>query len=160
MSFKKILCPIDFSRCSEAGLIHASHLAKATGSLLYLLHVSEVSPAYTEGLGGYTDIDSDIHLDSERLKAIFPPDSSVRFEHHHRVGVPATEIVRFAKRYEVDLIVMGTHGRSGLTRLLMGSVAEAVVRNASVPVLSLHEASNVATADREKSELEFNSTAN
>lgn len=139
MSVKKILCPIDFSRCSEAGLAHASKLAKANDSLLYIQHVSEVSPVYSEGLGAFADYDEEVRLDSERLKAIFPPDPGVQFEHHHRVGSPAAEIVRFAKRYDVDLVVMGTHGRSGLSRLLMGSVAEAVIRNSPVPVLTLHD---------------------
>lgn len=136
---QKILCPVDFSRCSEAGLIQASRLAKASSALLYLLHVSEVSPAYADGLGGFADYDEDVRMDAERLKAIFPPDAGVEFEHHHRVGSPSTEIVRFAKRYGVDMIVMGTHGRSGFSRLLMGSIAESVVRNASVPVLTLHD---------------------
>jgi len=70
------------------------------------------------------------------------------FEHHLLSGDPGSELVHFAERENIDLIVMGTHGRTGLTRLLMGSVAEAVVRRAPCPVLTLKQpASALAAAD-------------
>ena len=73
------------------------------------------------------------------LEKIKPSDPKVQFVHTMVTGDPATEIVRVAKDEGVDLIVMSTHGRSGLTRVLMGSVAELVVRRASCPVLTFKQ---------------------
>jgi nucleotide-binding universal stress UspA family protein len=73
------------------------------------------------------------------LAAVVPTDPAVEHEHRLLYGDPASEIVRLAGEEQVDLIVMGTHGRTGLMRLLMGSVAEAVVRRAPCPVLTIRE---------------------
>jgi universal stress protein A len=81
----------------------------------------------------------------EELGKIVPDDSNVRCEHRVLVGVPALEIAGLAEEEQADLIIMGTHGRTGLTRLLMGSVAEAVVRRADCPVLTLRQ----SPADRD-----------
>ena len=67
------------------------------------------------------------------------PTTDVAFDTRFLLGSPAKEILRFADREHVDLIVLGTHGRTGLSRLLMGSVAEIVVRRATCPVLSLKQ---------------------
>lgn len=72
-----------------------------------------------------------------RLRAIKPGSKGVQFEHRLVRGEPAREILRLAKDENADLIVMGTHGRTGMLRALMGSVAEQVVRNAACPVLTL-----------------------
>ena len=78
--------------------------------------------------------------DLERmLRAIKPVDPAVAFEHRLVNGDPATEIVRLAEEEGVDMIVLGTHGRTGLYRLLMGSVAEAIVRRAMCPVLTFKQ---------------------
>ena len=73
------------------------------------------------------------------LEKIKPADPKVQYVHRMVTGDPATEIVRVAKEEGVDLIVMSTHGRSGLTRVLMGSVAELVVRRAECPVLTFKQ---------------------
>lgn len=73
------------------------------------------------------------------LERIVPPDPTVKFEHHLVTGDPASAVVRLAEEENVDLIVMGTHGRTGLRRLLMGSVAEAIVRRAKCAVLTLKQ---------------------
>jgi nucleotide-binding universal stress UspA family protein len=70
------------------------------------------------------------------LHAVRPTDPSVPYEHRLLTGHPAEEIVRFADEADCELIVMGTHGRTGFKRLLMGSVAEAVVRRARCAVLT------------------------
>jgi nucleotide-binding universal stress UspA family protein len=70
------------------------------------------------------------------LHAVVPTDPNVPFEHRLLTGDPAEEIVRFADEARCELIVMGTHGRTGFKRLLMGSVAEAVIRRAKCPVLT------------------------
>ncbi len=73
------------------------------------------------------------------LKKVVPSDPGVPYEHHLVVGDPATSISELAKSQGADLIVMGTHGRTGLRRLLMGSVAEAIVRRAPCPVFIMKE---------------------
>jgi hypothetical protein len=73
------------------------------------------------------------------LRQIVPPVSDVAYEHKMLTGTPAEGIVRFAEEVQADFIVMGTHGRTGLFRVLMGSVAEAVVRKAPCPVLTVRQ---------------------
>lgn len=139
MRAEKILFPTDFSHTSDAALALATALARDTGAKLLIVHVEEPPVAYGGG-ELYYGIPNPAAADLERmLREIKPTDASVPFEHHLITGDPATAIVRFADREHVDLIVMGTHGRTGLSRLLMGSVAEAVVRRASCPVLTYKE---------------------
>ena len=75
----------------------------------------------------------------QQMLNVVPTDSKVAYEQRLVTGDPATEIVRLAKDENVDMIVMGTHGRTGLRRLLMGSVAEAIVRRAHCPVFTFKE---------------------
>jgi len=84
----------------------------------------------------YSALPDDHHSLLRRLEETRPTKHEVKYEHHLLDGDPSAEIVHFAEREHVDLIVMGTHGRTGLTRLLMGSVAEAVVRRAPCPVFT------------------------
>jgi nucleotide-binding universal stress UspA family protein len=78
------------------------------------------------------------------LHAVVPTDPSIPFEHKLMTGDPAAEIVRLAESEGADMIVMATHGRTGLRRLLMGSVAEAVVRRAACPVLTVKQSQHAA----------------
>jgi nucleotide-binding universal stress UspA family protein len=94
---------------------------------------------YAPGYGGYIPTPEDIRRDVGRLKSVQPTTEGVACEHHHLTGDAAAEIVRFAKENQIDLVVMGTHGRRGVTRLLMGSVAEAVVRQAPCPVMTIKQ---------------------
>jgi len=73
------------------------------------------------------------------LEAVVPTDKNVSYEHHLLLGTAAEDIVRVATEEKADLIVIGTHGRTGLKRVLMGSVAEAVMRHAHCPVLTLKQ---------------------
>jgi nucleotide-binding universal stress UspA family protein len=75
-----------------------------------------------------------------------PTDLNVFYKHRLMTGDPAKAILRLAKDEDVDIIVMGSHGRSGLSRMLMGSVAEAVVRNAECPVLTYKQPAQKAAA--------------
>jgi universal stress protein A len=79
------------------------------------------------------------------LQAVVPTDPNVPCEHRLITGDPSTAIAKLAEEEHADLIVMGTHGRTGLTRLLMGSVAEAVVRRAPCPVLTYKQTHHTAT---------------
>jgi nucleotide-binding universal stress UspA family protein len=81
---------------------------------------------------------------AEALEAVVPTHPAVPYEHRLLSGDPAREIVRLADEEGVDMIILGTHGRTGLKRLLMGSVAEAVVRRAMCPVLTIKQPAEVA----------------
>lgn len=139
MNIKYILVPTDFSEYSDAALEYASRLAADTGATLQLLHVHD-----TRALGtalGETSYLFAENWEEERgraeqqLKHTMPMAPDVRCEHHMLVGVPDSDIVAFAGDHKTDLIVMASHGRTGISRLVMGSVAEAVMRRAPCPVL-------------------------
>jgi len=136
---KKILFPTDFSPASSAALAYAASLARDTGSQLLILHVEDLQVAYAGGEMYVPTVATPNAELQQMLRSIAPADKSVIYEHRLAIGSPAEEIVQIAKDEGVELIVMGTHGRSGLSRLLMGSVAEAVVRKAPCPVLTLKQ---------------------
>lgn len=140
MNLNKILCPTDFSPYNDAALKYASALAAESGATLIIAHVDEyrdASAALGEGALTYTgplgmEDRSEVR---KKLDHVKPTNSRVVYEHRYLEGGPIHEIVAFADREHVDLIVMGSHGRTGLSRLLMGSVAEGVARRATCPVL-------------------------
>ncbi len=136
MKFEKILFPTDFSTSSDAGLEFASALARDLGAKMIIVHVEEPPVVYGTGEMYYGIPNPDSEALMDMLEAVKPTDPSVPYEHRLVTGDPATEIVRLAEDNDVDMIVMGTHGRTGLRRILMGSVAEAVVRRAACPVLT------------------------
>jgi universal stress protein A len=135
LKFRKILVPVDFSIGTATQLRVARELARQSNGTLVLLHVREpfLDPDGTLEPG--TD-DSDFHLMLEAIKLDLTQ-SGFKVESHRVKGSPGPEIVEMAKDAGADLIVMGTHGRTGLKHMLMGSVAEHVVRRARCPVLSL-----------------------
>ena len=131
-----ILHPTDFSDHSEYAHGVAGTLARDYGARLTVLHVAPTLMVYGQGV-----IPPDPELLSreaeEQLKRLKVPNDDVQIKRRLEKGDPATEITRVAEEIGADLIVMGTHGRTGLTRLLMGSVAEQVVRKATCPVLTV-----------------------
>lgn len=139
MIAKKILYPTDFSTTGDVALAYATSLARDSGATLLILHVEEPPLAYGAGemYAGPAMPDRD---ELERMLAtVVPPDPAVSHEHRMVTGDAARRIVEVAEHEGVDLIVMGTHGRTGLSRLLMGSVAESVVRQATCPVFTLKQ---------------------
>lgn len=142
----RILVPVDFSEDSRNALRYALGLAERLGASLTVLHMNFV-PAQTVGLevvmtripdGGrslreYTEDLSRQHLD-EMVSAL-SRESSVPMEQWVRTGDPAQGILEAAKDF--DLVVMGTHGRTGIDHWLIGSVAEKVVRKSTTPVLTI-----------------------
>ena len=143
MKINSILCPTDFSKSSDAAVVTASKLARRHGAKMHLVHVYE--PIFADGyMEGMPMQPPPADLDSlrERLQAIRPPEVGDTIECHHELifGFPGGSLVAYAATNEIDLIVMGTHGRSGPSRLLLGSVTEAVMRAASCPVLVVHDA--------------------
>lgn len=139
MQARKILFPTDLSTNSNEGLRWATALARDSGAQLIIAHVEEPPVAYGGGelyLGAEAGATEELR---QALVKVLPTDPAVRFEHKLLVGDPASAIVDLAESENVDLIVMSTHGRRGLTRVLMGSVAEVVVRRAKCPVLTVKQ---------------------
>ena len=136
MKASKIIFPTDFSHCGDAALKMATSLARDSGATLLIVHVEEPPVAYGGGEMYYGVPDPATEDLKKMLEQIIPPDPAVPYAHRLITGDPSTAIARLAEEEAVDMIVMGTHGRTGLTRLLMGSVAEAVVRRAPCPVLT------------------------
>ena len=153
MNVKSILLPVDFSHSSDAALSFASSLAADSNAHLYLVHVGEDSAAYLAGYGGFAytpDLSEKIAQENrEALQEIKPTVSGLEYEHRYLSGDPAEEILAFAEQENVDMIVIGSHGRTGLSRLLLGSIAEAVVRGAKCPVLTVKQPSALTTEAEE-----------
>jgi nucleotide-binding universal stress UspA family protein len=139
VSDRKILFPTDFSHTGDAALDLATSLARERDATLLIVHVEEPPAAYGGGEMYYGMPDPATEDLKKMLSEILPSDAQVRHEHRLITGDPAVAIARLAEQEGVELIVMGTHGRTGLLRLLMGSVAEAVVRRAPCPVLTLKQ---------------------
>jgi universal stress protein A len=139
MKIKSILFPTDFSHYNDAALEFASTLAAEANATLQIVHVhapQDLNAALVEA--GYTyeltwrDAE---RVANERMEQVVPTDRSVKYEHHYLTGEPVSAILGFVAENDIDLIVMASHGRSGLPRLLMGSIAEGVMRRAHCPVL-------------------------
>ena len=138
-----ILHPTDFSESSEPALKYACSLATQFGAELHLINIVHNTGIIEPPIAGY--IPPDYHeqrtqfaneeLSAYPEKVISHSGSVVR---NVCEGAPFVEIIRYAKKNEIDMIVMGTHGYSGVKHLIMGSVAENVVRKAHCPVLTIH----------------------
>ena len=136
MKIRRILHPTDFSERSEHAFRLACALARDHNAPLLVLHVSSPYVIYGEGVLVEPPPDHTRELRAQ-LEQVRPYDPRVVLEHRLVEGDPATEIIRATREAGCDLIVLGTHGRTGLRRLLMGSVAEEVVRKAHCPVLTV-----------------------
>jgi nucleotide-binding universal stress UspA family protein len=138
-SIRTILHPTDFSENSRYAFQTACSLARDHDARLVLLHV--MVPASAPLIDAPATDSSRSTESQEALKGRFPwplpLDSDIVVEHRAAEGDPIEEILRMAKSLQCDMIVMGTHGRTGLRRLLTGSVAEEVLRRASCPVLAV-----------------------
>jgi nucleotide-binding universal stress UspA family protein len=144
MSFERILVATDFSDSSQQALELALRIAEKFGSELTLVHSWE-APNYSYAAGLYLPVDVVAPIEraalarleeaATQLRLRFPAAKSLL-----RAGVPWEEVLGAATQIKADLIVMGTHGRRGLERALLGSVAEKIVRMARVPVLTVHGA--------------------
>jgi nucleotide-binding universal stress UspA family protein len=136
---KKILFPTDFSHTGDAALKLATSLARERGETLLIVHVEEPPAAYGGGEMYYGLPDPATEDLQRMLEEVKPEDPEVEYEHRLVTGDPAHAVARLAEEEDVELIVMGTHGRTGVMRLLMGSVAESIVRRAPCPVLTLKQ---------------------
>jgi nucleotide-binding universal stress UspA family protein len=149
MNIRHILAPTDFSDYSKQALSNAFELAQTFGATLALLHVVEPSPY----LGEFTpptmgeDLLDDLEQQARaKLARILPEAQQAKIEMPRSVvmGSPSLKIVETAEAEHVDLIVMATHGPTGLSHLLIGSVTERVVHTAPCPVLTIRPATEKA----------------
>jgi nucleotide-binding universal stress UspA family protein len=140
---KRILCPVDFSEFSRHAVDHAVALARSYGATVTALHVIPSLPMLipTGGDGLYPPIaftPDDLEQFRTELRSFVADGSAaVRMDTVVEQGAPAQEILRHAAALPADVIVMGTHGRSGFERLLVGSVTERVLLKARCPVLTV-----------------------
>jgi nucleotide-binding universal stress UspA family protein len=137
LSIHRILHPTDYSEHSRPAFEMACALARDLGAELIICHVSPPSLTALEN-GVVVQIPTGESEQMEaRLIRVKPEIPGLQVIHQLLRGDAAAEIVRFAADARIDLIVIGTHGRGGLVRLLMGSVAEHVLRNAPCPVVTV-----------------------
>jgi len=144
LTYTRILVPIDFSEHSKKSTSYAIRFASRYNAILQLLHVF-VLPDYAvarneyEPTGGSLKTQGDVAEQAARENLAAIEDQlrhrGIKVEAYLRVGCPFDEIVQMANHLNVDLIIIGSHGRTGLTHLLLGSTAERVVEHAQCPVL-------------------------
>jgi nucleotide-binding universal stress UspA family protein len=143
IDIKRILLPTDFSSYSATATKYACELVTKFDAELHLLHTLEVHLASTPGFGMGLALPQYLHESraaaEKALASVLDPQWAVGRKVVHAVveGSPKVEIVRYARTQEIDLIVLTTHGRSGLAHVIIGSVAESVVRTAPCPVLTV-----------------------
>ena len=134
-----ILSATDFSTLSDGALQLAGALARQMKARLLIAHVEEPPVAYSAGQFYYGIAEPAREHLREMLEQLRPAGDPVPVEHHLLTGAPGLAILDFAQQQGVDMIVLGSHGRTGLARLLLGSIAEQVVRNAHCPVLTFKQ---------------------
>ena len=142
VSITRILCPVDFSECSRHALDCAVGLARWYGAEMTALHVvpSITAPVPPTGEGLYPPLvfsPEDLEQFRTELETFARVPDAPALDRQVVQGSVTGEIVRLAKELPADLVVMGTHGRSGFERLMLGSVTEKVLRKASCPVLTV-----------------------
>jgi len=147
LTLKTVLVPTDFSDASESALRYGKAMARAFGASLHVVHVMEDLLAHAWAAEVYVasmpQLRDEIEKESRQRLGTLLADGELkelRAETALLAGNPFLEIVRYAKAHNIDLIVMGTHGRGPIAHMLLGSVAEKVVRKSPCPVLTVREA--------------------
>jgi universal stress protein A len=137
---EKIILPFDFSECSQQALNYAISFARNFNSKILLLHVMALSPYVPEiaismesdQVGLKKKLDEKVRSEVLKIK-----EQGIEAEGFCVIGEPHSEIIEFTEKEDADMIIMGTHGRTGLTHILLGSTAERVIERAPCPVLTL-----------------------
>jgi len=140
----RILCPVDFSESSEHALHYAFAFAETYQAELILMHVMDYAALDVPDFPSAVEFSADTiqqirEVCEKRLQEVVAREQakSIRVSSRLVSGTPAYEIVQAARDETADLIIIGTHGRTGLSRVLMGSVTEKVIRKAPCPVLTV-----------------------
>jgi nucleotide-binding universal stress UspA family protein len=146
IDLRRILVPTDFSKHSQNALAYGAAFAEKFGAELHLLHVvQDLAVFIPDAVTGVPPTTPPVEqLTAAAREALAQlvrerPLPGVTLLTEVREGTPFYEIIRFAREKDIDLIVMGTHGRSGLAHVLLGSVTEKVVRKAPCPVLTVRD---------------------
>jgi len=141
ITLKKIMVPTDFSEQSDRVVRYGTELASRFGAELHLLHAVEAVPImYGEGAYGPPENEAELEAVAARhLEEVNVEADNVDVVRKVVHGHPFVEIVRYAKEHDIGLIVIGTHGRGAIAHMLLGSVAEKVVRKAPCPVLTVRQ---------------------
>ncbi len=153
MSWNAICCAIDFSECSRAALKVAADLCVRLGAGLTLFHADQIpGSSYPESVIAITpEIERELSSQADRSLADWKTQAEAlgvkQVEVARSPGNPSGEINLFVEQGHFDLVVLGTHGRTGLKRMVLGSVAEEVVRRSQVPVLTVPPSWEAASAD-------------
>lgn len=138
ITIKSILCPLDFSDASKNAFRYACEFARSMGSKIYLLHIVEPRPIAADMTLTYIPVEEDLEKaareDIEPL-AHEAREKGIDVQVDVVIGIPSEVILHQIVESDASMLIMGSHGKTGLSRLLMGSVAEGVVRKAKVPVL-------------------------
>lgn len=136
-SAERILFPTDFSACSRSVLPYVMSFAEAHKSHLTLLHIVEFEEMQHLAAGGEASKDENHYLAERKkdLEAMAGPNPSVKISFKVKEGHAYKEIIRVAEESDIDIVIMATHGRTGFEHILIGSVAEKVVRHSDRPVL-------------------------
>lgn len=149
IKINRILAATDFSECSDHALRYACEFAEVFGAELHLIHVNEPPTAmYSEfGIGyvGVHEIEDDLKNATEaKLNTMPEPQWQKKLNITRAVlmGTPFVEVIRYAKEHDIDMMVVGTHGRGAIAHMLMGSTAEKLVRKAPCPVLTVRPESH------------------
>jgi universal stress protein A len=143
MQFQRILLPTDFSEHSAAATICACQLAGRLGAELHILHVLESHATATPQFGMGMVLPSRAHESKAAAEKMLAGVLDPHWAEGRTViqavteGSPSDGIIRYAREHSIDLIIMSTHGRSGLAHVLVGSVSESVLRKAPCPVLTV-----------------------
>lgn len=147
IALKKVLFPTDFSDCAKAAQDYAWAMAEQFKAELHVIHVLAdvmmMMPEPGSALSLPQNYLVDLKQEAEKSLDKLLPDAAkkgLRVVRALRMGNPFVEIVKYAEEAGIDLIVVGTHGRGALAHMLLGSVAEKVVRKAKCPVLTVHPA--------------------
>jgi nucleotide-binding universal stress UspA family protein len=150
MNIKKVLCPTDFSACADHALKYGLELARAFSATVYLHHsldVPHLLPGFRVGFGMALDVSDERQKVEKAAKDMLArrgrelaedaAEAGIMLQTRFTVGEPGRTIVALAVEERMDLIVVATHGRGAVKHLLLGSVAERVVRGAPCPVLTV-----------------------
>jgi nucleotide-binding universal stress UspA family protein len=151
-TIQTILHPTDFSESAEQAFRLACSLARDHHARLIVLHVMPTPITTLGGMPAVPPIPDEYGQEelAQKLRAVQAPAPAIPLDHMLEEGDPVGTILQIAERVPCDLIVMGTHGRRGLGRLLMGSVAEEVMRKALCPVLTVKSPLPTAAKTRKK----------
>ncbi len=137
--YDRILVPTDGSDCARAAADHAITLAGDHGATVHALYVVHLRPSLEPNLEVVLDTLEAVGEEALADIAAQGEAAGVEVVTATREGLPHEEICDYAEREGMDLVVMGTHGRTGIERVVIGSTAERVVRRSTVPVLTVHE---------------------